>query len=298
MRCLLSLLAGAILLVGSEAAVAAEPRLSVFVSILPQVEFVERVGGRRVDVRALVLPGQNPATYSPTPKQLFELSRADVYFRIGVPFENALIPRIRSAMKDLRVVDTRKGIRQREMLGHGRRHENEEADGHEAGLDPHIWLDPMLVKQQVQTMRDALSELNPDGAAEYEVNCRAYCDELDRAHERVGRALAPLRGREFFVFHPAYGYFADAYGLKQVAVEAEGKEPGPRQLTALVAAAKERGVKVIFVQPQFDKRNALAIAEAIGGVAVDLDPLAGDYIRNLEEMAAKIERALQTDASK
>jgi zinc transport system substrate-binding protein len=265
-------------------------KLKAFVSIVPQKYFVERIGRDRVDVSVLVGPGHSPATYEPTPRQMAELSKARVFFRIGVPFENSLIPKIESMFKGLTMVDTRKGIKLRKMDPD---RVDERHGAHAAGArDPHIWLDPILVKTQAKTICDALSKLDPKNAGIYEKNLKRFQDDLDRVHARVAKALAPVKGKELFVFHPAYGYLADRYGLKQVAVETGGKEPSARQLATLVDQAKESGARVIFMQPQFDRRNAETVAKAIGGAVVSLDPLGADYLKNLEEMASKVESAL------
>jgi zinc transport system substrate-binding protein len=116
--------------------------------------------------------------------------------------------------------------------------------------------------------------------------------DLDQVNAKIARVLAPMKGKEIFVFHPAYGYFTHRYGLKQVAVETGGKEPSAKQLAALIDKAKAANVKVIFVQPQFDKKNAETVAKTIGGAVVSLNPLAVDYIKNLDEMASKVESAL------
>ena len=142
--------------------------------------------------------------------------------------------------------------------------------------DPHIWLNPLLVKTQARTICDALVELDPQHAADYRKNLAAFEADLDRVHAEIAATLAPLKGRELFVFHPAFGYFADAYGLKQVPVEIEGKEPTAKQLAELIARAKADHVKVIFVQPQFSRKSAEAIAQAIGGARrADRRPGAG-----------------------
>jgi zinc transport system substrate-binding protein len=266
-------------------------KLAVFVSILPQVYFVERVGGDLVEVEALVLPGQSPATYEPTPKQMAALSEADVFFRIGVPCEKRLVPKIAATLGELRVVDTREGITLRHMED-DHHHDEGEAHEHAGAPDPHVWLDPRLVKIQASTICRELCRLDPAHTADFERNLEAFAADLEAVHGRITEALAPLKGEEFFVFHPAYGYFADAYGLKQVAVEMGGKEPSQKQLVELIDKAREAGARLIFVQPQFSTRSAQAIAEAIGGAVMPLDPLAGDYLENLTEMASKIEGSL------
>ena len=290
----------------------ASQKVKAFVSILPQKYFVERIGGAHVDVDVLVGPGRSPATYEPTPRQMTELSKARVFFRIGVPFEEALVPKIRSMFRDLLIVDSHKGIKLRAMDSEHEDHEHEtpqsddsheDAKGdhegetddhqHEAGApDPHVWLDPILVKELGSNICEALSRIDPTNAADYRKNLKGFQSELDRVNAKITHALAPIKGKEIFVFHPAYGYFADRYGLKQVAVETGGKEPSAKQLKTLIDKARDAGVKVIFVQPQFDTKYAESITKATGGAVVFLDPLAFEYIKNLEEMAIKVESAL------
>ncbi len=270
-------------------------RMKIFVSVPPQAYFVNRIGGERVNVTVLLAPGENPSTFSPSPQEMAELARADLFFRTGVPFENVLMPKIASAMPGLRVVDTRQGIRLRHLDDHDHQHGlSEENDhGHTSDqLDPHVWMSPPLVKEQAKTIRDALTRIDPAGKDAYETGFTTFSKDLDRLHERLTKLLVPLAGREFFVYHPAFGYFAETYGLKQVPVEIEGKEPSPRHIADLVRRAREQGVRVIFVQPQFSPKAAQAIAGAIGGAVVPLDPLAEDYIANMEAVADALIQAL------
>jgi zinc transport system substrate-binding protein len=252
--------------------------IKVFVSIIPQVYFVERIGGEHVDVEVLVGPGQSPATYEPTPKQMSKLGKSNIYFRIGVPFEKALIPKISSAFDDMHIVDTRAGVELRYFRQS------------KAGQvpDPHIWLDPKRVKVQAETIRAELSRIDPDHAGVFQRNCEAFQADLDRIDSTIAQILKPLQGSRIYVFHPAFGYFAQSYGLEQVAVEVEGKEPSARQLSSLINKARAENVKIIFVQPQYSKRNAHAIAQAIGGAVVPIDPLPRDYLSELENMASVI----------
>ena len=274
-----------------------ERRIVVFVSIAPQAYFVERVGGDRVTVETLVKPGHSPATYEPTPRQMAALSEARLFFRIGVPFENALIPRIAKTMASLRIVDTRDGITLQEMKTHrhdrGADHTHAEAPARREGKDPHIWTSPRLVKQQARTIAAALTETDPDGKDVYERHLAAFVKDLDDLDARLSETLRPVAGKTFMVFHPSWGYFADAYGLRQEPIEIEGKEPNARPLARLMETARAKGVKVIFVQPQFSRAKAQTVAEAIGGAVVPIDPLARDYIRNLESVAAAVKEALQ-----
>lgn len=259
--------------------------LSIFVSVIPQRYFVERIGGDRVQVEALVQPGDSPATYDANPRQMAALSDADLFFRIGVPFEQALIPKISRMMPQLTMIDTRRGITLRPMTSH--RHDDDH-DSDASGRDPHIWLDPKLVKIQARTIADALISIDPEGTLVYENNLRDFQHDLDVLDEKLTQTLAPLHGQTFLVFHPSWGYFAHSYGLEQEAIEVEGKNPSARQLARIVDQAEEAHVKVIYVQPQFSKSTAEAIARIIHGRVVPIDPLAYDYITNLEHVGQTI----------
>ena len=294
----LTLLAGSALLwasCGRETGPAGTDRkVGVFVSILPQAQFVERVGGEHVDVDVLVGPGQEPHTFEPTPRQMTRLGRARLYFRVGLPFEETLCPKLASIHKGLEIVDTRDGIELRPMTpGHAGENENETGAAHGQGeTDPHVWLSPKLARIQARTICEALCRVDAAHQAFFRGSLHALQADLDRLDSELAQVLSPLKGRSFYVFHPAFGYLADAYGLKQKAVETGGKDPGPRHIAALIEQAKADGVKVIFVQPQFPRRAAETIADQIGGVVVPMDPLARDYLGNLRQMAEKIRKAL------
>ena len=276
----------------------ADGTMSVFVSIPPQAYFVERIGGKHVNVEVLVGPGQSPHTFEPTLKQMGRLSASRLYFRIGVPFESTLCHKLAGASPQVVIVDTGKGIDRNRVHhthegheGHEAGHDGEDHEGH-LEPDPHIWLSPRLVKVQAQAICDALCQVDDANSIEYRKNLAAFHAELDGLDARIAAALAPLKGRTFYVFHPAFGYFAQAYSLHQQAVEIGGKSPPMRQVERLIADAKAAGVRVIFVQPQFSKALAETIASQIDGAVVPMDPLARDYVANLEDMAAKIKKAL------
>jgi zinc transport system substrate-binding protein len=266
---------------------------SVFVSIPPQAYFVERIVGHNISVDTLVLPGESPATYTPSIDQISKLAKASIFFRIGVPFESSLIPKIRAISKKLRIIDTRKGITLRKIESSLYGHKKTEDNNHLSGNDPHIWLDPSLAKRQAYTIYEVLAELDPKKRKTYYANFLSLKDDLDALDARIREALKPVKGGILFVFHPAFGYFADAYDLRQVAVEVEGKAPKGKDLSLFIKKARKRNVRVIFVQPQFDKNAALKIATAIDGAVVSINPLAKDYIHNLEKMAEKVAESLR-----
>ena len=248
--------------------------LSIFVSIPPQEYFVRQVVGDNARVEVLLPSGASPATYEPNARQLALLSEADVFFRIGVPFENSLIPKIMSIAPNLEIVDTRRGVK---LLG----------------TDPHIWMNPLNVKIMAGTICDTIKRLDGDVSGKYERGRDDFLMRLDEIDSQLRGVLAPLKGSTLFVFHPAFGYFAEAYGLKQIAIENQGKEPSAKQLAALIDLARGRNVKAIFVQMQFSMKSANTIAEAIGGVVIPLDPLARDYIGSLKEIARQVKTGLE-----
>lgn len=275
--------------------------LRVIVSVPPQKTFVERVGGRRVEVHAMVRPGYNPHTYEPTPHQIAALSDAALYIRTGIPFEHAWMERIRSANREMRILDAWSGLDLRDLGAHDHGGEQdgpatEGAHGdehHQAGEgDPHIWTDPLLVKRMAGKIRDQLIELDPGNVRDFKRNYEEFAAELDALDRDIRALLEPVNRKKFMVFHPAWGYFAAAYGLIQVPIEKAGKEPSPRALTALIEQARREGVKVIFVQPQFSTRLAEQVARAIGGQVLVIDPLAADYVANLREVARQIAGAV------
>ncbi len=248
--------------------------ISVAVSILPQKYFVERIGGSAVTVQVLVLPGENPATYEPTPKQVTALSKARILFTIGVPFEKAFIPKIRANLKSLSIVDTSTGIKKRTFSN--------------GSTDPHIWMSPLLVKIQARTILESLIRIDPGKKDFFTNNYNRFIEDLDTLNREISRALAPLKGSILFVYHPSFGYFADQYGLKQVAIETGGKDPGPKTLSAIIKKVKESGAHVIFVQPEFRQNSARVIARNTGAAVMAIDPLAQEYLTNMR----KIEKVL------
>ncbi|MBW1696364.1 MAG: zinc ABC transporter substrate-binding protein [Deltaproteobacteria bacterium] len=268
-------------------------RIKVFVSIEPQAFFVEQVGGENVDVEVLLPSGQSPRSFEPLPRQLAELARARVFFRIGVPYEERMLSKISSMFTGLEVVDTRKGIEFRYLDEHGG-HAPSSASAHSGeGPDPHIWLDPGLVKIQAKNICEGLGRIDPDHAGAYRSNLLAFNRELDELDARIAGMLAPFRGRAVYVFHPAYGYFTERYGLRQVAVETGGREPSARELAELINRMRQDRVNVIFIQPEFSGTVVSTLQNALDCSAVRINPLAREYIRNLEKMAESISQALK-----
>ena len=271
-----------------------------FVSISPQRYFVQKIGGDLVDVSVLVPAGANPHNFEPKPRQMAELSKSAVYFAVGIDFEKFWLKRIMAANPKMRVVRTDDGIAKIPMAGHGheeasRRPRPQElktgipAKDNYGGVspDPHVWLSPALVKIQAGHIRDALVAVDPIHRSTYESNDAAFLREIDELDAELKVLFAGRKGERFMVFHPSWGYFAEAYGLVQVPVEIEGKDPKPAQLQKLIREAREHGIKTVFVQPQFSAKSAELLSREIGGRTVYADPLAENWAENLRDVARK-----------
>jgi zinc transport system substrate-binding protein len=263
----------------------------VFVSIPPQAGLLKAMVGEHIEVRTLVGEGQSPHSYEPTARQLTALGEADILFTIGVPFEQALLTKIAPLYPDLKIVESHEGIGLRSMPHN---HDGVHCTHDHGEKDPHVWLTPLKALKIASNMRGTLKKLYSDHYwKHYHSNFEALNMQLNHLHEETAKKLLPFRGKRFYVFHPSFGYFSDAYGLEQIAVELNGKSPTPRQLAKLIEQAKADGVKVIFVQKQFPSSSAKVISDAIGGSVVQLDPLAEDSVANLRRIAESIAQTLE-----
>jgi zinc transport system substrate-binding protein len=257
----------------------------VFVSIPPQKYFVDRIAGDRAQTRILIASGQSPHTYTPTPRQIADLSRASVYFTIGIPFEGQIAKKAAAQNRSLRIEDMGRGVERADAIEHDNEHGHHDEHGE---LDPHIWMSPRNAVSMAENTAAVLSALDSANREAYEKNKESLIADLRALDQKLSAMLEPFKGQRFYVYHPAFGYFAHAYGLEQIAVETGGKEPSARTLDALIRKARADGVRVIFVQPQFSKKSADRVAREIGGVVIPLDGLAEDYIANMEIMAREI----------
>ena len=265
------------------ASFAGEP-IPVFVSIPPQKYFVEKIGGSLVHVSVMVPPGANPHIYEPRPSQMTALSKSRIYFAIGVTFETVWLPKFAKLNPQMRIVHTDKGIDKMAMVAH--HHDTP------SSLDPHVWVSPPEVRIIARNILDALVEVDPSNSRTYQSNEEAFLKEIDRLHKDLTEIFKDKKGLKFMVYHPAWGYFARTYGLEQVPVEIEGKEPKPEQLKGLITRSKKDGIKIIFVQPQFSTKSAETLAKAIGGEVIFADNLREDWEKNLRVQAEKFEQAL------
>lgn len=252
----------------------------IAVSIVPQATFVEKVCGDNFEIVTMIPPGASPETYEPTPVEMQKLEDSSVYFSIGVPAEETSILS--------GITDGTKLVKLHEKAAES--YPEREDDG---GRDPHVWLSPKRVKLMVSTIRDTLCELDSANAELYKTNAESYIAELDALDKEIRSLLGNKSGGKFIAFHPAFGYFADDYGLTMYALEEHGKEATAKSLAQMVDLANKEDIKVIFYQEETSGIQAEAFAEEIGGKAVSLEPLAADYTANLKKMAIALSEAVK-----
>ncbi|GIU00005.1 cation ABC transporter substrate-binding protein [Sulfurovum sp. TSL6] len=267
--------------------------INAVVSILPVQTFVKAIGGDKVDVSLMVQPGNSPHTYEPKPSQMVEISKADLYFAIDVEFEDVWLPKFQNLNPQMQVIDLADNIKKIEMHKHQcdeeeHHSEHEEKHDHE-GEDPHIWTAPANVKSIAQNIYNALKKEDPENKNYYKKNLDLFVASIDETDRQIIHLLSSLEDtRKFMVFHPSWGYFAQAYNLEQIAVEVEGKEPKPKELIHLLKEAKEEKVKAIFTQPEFSDTVAQIIAKELQIPVVKVSPLAPNWSENLISIAKVI----------
>jgi zinc transport system substrate-binding protein len=310
---------------GNDTAAGGE-RITVAVSIVPQETFVRAVAGDHVDVVTLIPPGYSPENYEPSPSIMKKLSDASVFFAIGVPAEDSIIPRIRDFNSRLKIVrledevgkvfpdryfddEHTDGIGDKDADGHGHAPGNEtsgngsngnktasggkEERGHvHTGRDPHIWMSPRRVEVIIDVIARELSSLNNEFAGEFGKNAAAYKEELAELDESIKGMFEGVKNRIFIMYHPSLGYFADDYGLKMLSLEKEGKEPSAKEMQVLIDIAENNGIKAIVYQAEMDSSLTEAFASEIGGKSLRVDPLSADYINNLLNIAETLRSVL------
>lgn len=255
----------------------ASDKIGVVVSILPLADFAENVGGGKVDVTVMVPPGASPHTYEPKPSQLVAVSKAEIFVKVGsgLDFELAWMDRMIEVNPNMLVVDSSQGIELMEK-------------------DPHIWNSPANAKIMVENIYNGLIQVDPDNADFYTENMNDYLKELDILDGYTHYKLDRFTNRVFLIYHPSFAYFAREYGLTQLAVEHEGKEPTPKVMLDCIDKANQYNLQYVFVAPQDATQYCEAIAREIGGQIATMDPLPENYISNMgritDSLALEFER--------
>ncbi len=273
-------------------------KLRVFVPVLPYEYLFERVGGDWIEVSAIVQEGGDCHNYSPTPRQIADIARSNLLFSGGLSFEANFYVAVGDGENGPKEFNLLEGLELLEGTcdecasaaaegkeAHEHEHKHEEKDAH-------VWLSPRVLRHQAGHIAAILKQHLPaEAGPAIDANLASFKTELDQLDAELKTTLTPKKGRAFYVYHGAFAYFAQDYGLVQKAIEIGNRKPSPKQVTAIAKQAKEEGVTTVFVQPQFDQSSAASLAETIGGKVQTLDPLEKDVLANLRTIAKTIAAA-------
>jgi len=298
-------------------------KTNIVVSILPQKTFVQKIAGTKAKVSAMVKPGFDPHTYEPKPSQMMEVSKADIYFPIGIEFEHVWLNKFIEQNKKMKIVDMTQGISYLKMPEHKDHHDehekehkedakedhkehaehaNDKHDEHEEhkkdshakhehaeGKDPHVWTSPARVKLIAKNIYNALVKVDEKNKEYYKNNYIKFLNEIANTDNKIREIFLDLPlNANFMVFHPSWQYFARDYSLTQLVIEVEGKEPKPKTLKRIIEQAKKEKVKAIFAQKEFSDKSAKTIAKQLNIQVIKETPLASNWSENLINMAKAI----------
>lgn len=248
---------------------------TIFVTITPMQSIIEEITAGDFDIEVIVPKGASPETFEPTPKQVTSFSDAEFIFSTGIiDFEKSLVERISG---DAEVVNLSNGI---ELIAGSCSHGNHQ---HKHGVDPHIWTSPRALRTMVTNAHKAIMAHYPD-SVKYTESTGRLLERIDALDTYCATRIKAEGVEAMMIYHPAYTYYARDYGIEQIAIEHDGKEPSLRQTTALIEKAKEHGVKAILRQPQYSEDKVRAIANDAGAEIITTDPLAEDILGEIERV--------------
>ncbi len=268
----------------------------ITVSIPPQKYMVEQLAGDLADVNVMIPPGASPATYEPTLSQLGKLDRSRLYLKMGhLGFEKSWMDKIRGVNPRMKVIDLSAGIdliSEAEKRDHLHYHSPGEKNGHHHGTDPHTWMSVHNVRTMSRWIHEELVILFPGEVSDLRKRLEQFETSLDSLHRSIEQILAGKQGGHFMIYHPALSYFARDYQLHQHALEFEGKIPSPAHIRELTDLGREKKIRAILVQQEFDQDNAEVLARDLGAKIIQINPLNEDWYGQMHYIAIKLADSL------
>ena len=270
-------------------------KITVSVSILPQKYIVDRLSDNTIEVNVMVPPGTSPEMYEPSPAQMKGVSTSLVYFAVGpLEFEETILPRIKELNPNIRFVNLSEGL----SLIEGHNHDEIMGEhNHATCYDPHIWTSSKEFSSMAVGTCNELCRMLPEQKATFLSNLQKLQKEVNVLDSLIRKVVETAETKKFLIYHPALSYFAREYGLSQIAIEEDGKNPSAQHLAGLVQVAKTERLNTVFIQSQFDSRNAEILSLEIGGNVVSIDPLGYDWISNMTDLKDKMAKALKSKVS-
>lgn len=268
-----------------------EAKISVSVSVIPQVFFVKKIAGDLADVNIMVDKGKSPESYEPTIKQLKDLSKSSLYFNVGMPFEKAWLDRFRAVNPNMQIIPPLKdGELESYMKTYHIDSSHDSEDSHHHGEDshsPHIWLSFILSKAHAIEIANAFIKQDSKNAAIYKQNLDKFLGEIDEAYLHYKNIFKDNK-KAFLVYHPAFEYLASELGIREFAIEQDGKEAKISHTKEILDLVKKHNISSIFIQPQFSKKSAEAIAREANLSIKVADPLSYDWLNNIKNILDEI----------
>ena len=261
--------------------------MMVAVGIVPEAAFVQAVAGDLVDVVTLIPPGYSAANYQPSAGEMQALSEADVYFTMQMPTEEAnILPKVGDFNPDMLIINLRDAAAAVYPLLTSTDHHEAGQSGEDAAIvDPHVWLSPKRAIVMVRAIADTLCSLDKAHEKIYQENADAYIEKLEDMDDKIRKITSALNNKSFLIYHAAYAYFADDYGLDMISIETQGKQATAAEMQHVIDLARQDGIRTVFYQQEFDDNQAKTVAEEIGGTVRETAPLSADYIGNLTALA-------------
>jgi zinc transport system substrate-binding protein len=251
-------------------------KINVTVSITTYADFVKNIGGDKVEVNLMIPPNAEPHDFEPTPSQITNLSKSDIYFKIGsgFGFEDNLMQRIKGSLSKLKVINTSEGIKI-------------------YNNDPHVWLGINETRVILNNIYKGLASFSPEDSSYFSSNLHKYLNLLLAEEMKIKESFSKNKNNYVLVYHPAWHYFFSQFGITQLGIEREGKEPNAKDLTEVLKTAKEHKVKVVFIEPQFNKESALAVAKQLNATIDVINNIPSNYLKNLDVVRRKVSKSLQ-----
>ena len=251
------------------------------VTILPQKYITEKIAGDLYDINVMIPPGGNPATYEPTPRQIEKLNQSIAYLKIGhIAFEKAWMDKIKSSAPDLEIYDSSKGL---------------DFISNDGRIDPHIWTSPEMVAEMAKNLKDILTELTPEKEKIFAENLKKFEKEIHEMQRTIHQKLEPYSEKSFLIYHPALAYYCREFDLKQIPIEAEGKEPSASYMQKIIEKSKRKNIRAIFIQKQFDRKKALTIAQELDAEVIQINPLAENWKESIMSITNKIAESFKVN---
>jgi zinc transport system substrate-binding protein len=267
-----------------------DKKFQISVSILPQKYFVERIAGDRFNVNVMIPEAASPATYEPTAKQMMELSQSLLYMKIGyIGFELGWMKKLSDVNPDMKITDMSEGIE----LIRGHFHGQYEVDENSTGsVDPHIWVSPRSSIIIARNIYETLCELDSGHKEEFKDNYDTLISELHELDHWITDKISSARSNKFLIFHPALSYYARDYDLEQISIEKEGKPPSIAYLSRIIDQAESENIRDVFIQAEFDWKNAESVARELGGKVIRINPLDYNWKKQIIEITEKMTMVL------